>query len=310
MNKIDVQVQGIDNSIDSDFQKLNELIRNSIPTFKDETFENALAERSIYYIIRSLIYSAKYIKTKSIYEDNDIYSIENIQLLIQSKFDFDDFNNLNTITNILKSIIDNIPTNKIKGRLSRKKSHKGMLHKYARENNLRCYVCGSEVDYYNEDADNYREFEHLVPVSLGGNKNIKNIFISCKRCNRAKKNYINWVESDFHIKHQIFVNIEKNTTSSIENETEKELFYEEKMENQITDELLFMVCSLHKYKCSMCLKENDVSSKTYIIKKEENDYCHLFNLMTICEECLSSIEGDLMSMDNYITRVRISNVTN
>jgi 5-methylcytosine-specific restriction endonuclease McrA len=82
-------------------------------------------------------------------------------------------------------------SNKIKGKLTKPKSHKASLHNYALANNLRCYICGSEVDYYNEEADNYREFEHLIPVSLGGNKNSKNIFIACKRCNKAKKNYIN-----------------------------------------------------------------------------------------------------------------------
>ena len=315
MQKIDINIRGIDNSIDSKFNTLNQLIRENTPEYKDENFTNTLSEKSIYYIIRSMIYSAKYIKSKSIYEENHMYSIEDIKILIRSKFNFDNNTTINEIADILKDIIDNIESNKIKGKLTKPKSHKASLHKYALENNLRCYICGSEVDYYNQEADNYREFEHLIPVSLGGNKNRENIFIACKRCNKAKKNYINWIELDFHMKHQIFINIEKEKEEreillQMEDRIEKELFYEEKMEKQIVDELLFMVCSLYEYKCAMCSEDNDVSDKTYIVKKDNKDYCHLFNLMTICDKCLSSVEEDLMSMDNYIKRIRISNVNN
>ena len=316
MQKIDIDIQGIDNSIDSKFNILNQLIHENIPEYKDENFTNTLSEKSIYYIIRSMIYSAKYIKSKSIYEENNMYSVEDIKILIRSKFNFDNnTTTINKIADILKDIIDNIESNKIKGKLTKPKSHKASLHNYALENNLRCYICGSEVDYYNKEADNYREFEHLIPVSLGGNKNRENIFIACKRCNKAKKNYINWIELDFHMKHQIFINIEKEKEEReillrMEDRIEKELFYEEKMEKQIVDELLFMVCSLYEYKCAMCSEDNDVSDKTYIVKKENKDYCHLFNLMTICDKCLSSVEEDLMSMDNYIKRIRISNVNN
>ena len=316
MRKIDINIQGINNSIDSKFNILNQLIRENTPEYKDENFTNTLSEKSIYYIIRSMIYSAKYIKSKSIYEENNnMYSIEDIKSLIRSKFNFDNNTTINEIANILKDIIDNMESNKIKGKLTKTRSHKASLHRYALANNLRCYICGSEVDYHNQEADNYREFEHLIPVSLGGNKNRENIFIACKRCNKAKKNYINWIELDFHMKHQIFINIEKEKEEReillrMEDRIEKELFYEEKMEKQIVDELLFMVCSLYEYKCAICSEDNDVSDKTYIVKKENKDYCHLFNLMTICDKCLSSVEEDLMSMDNYIKRIRISNVNN
>ena len=271
MQTIDINVQGIDNSINAKFDTLNELVYNNTPEYKNEKIIEAFSEKLIYYKIRSLIYSAKYIKTKSIYDGNHIYNVEDIKSIIQRKFTFNENISITNIANILKEIIDNIDNNKIKGKLTKPKSHKGSLHRYALENNLRCYICGSELEYHNTEAENYREFEHFIPVSLGGNKNTQNIFIACKRCNKAKKNYINWIESDFHLKHPIFINIEKDTIPVIEDDTEKELRYEEEMGKKITDELLFMVSSLCEYKCSMCETDNDISNNsTFAPKKSIN----------------------------------------
>lgn len=82
------------------------------------------------------------------------------------------------------------------------------------------------------------------------------------------------------------------------------------MERKINKDMIFIVSNMCEYKCSICGVDNDISDKTYIIKKEQNDYCHPLNLMTICDKCLAQIDSNWVATNNYITRVRISNVGN
>lgn len=325
MQLIDINVQGIDHSIESKYLTLEQIIEDELISDKqpfdlfreNEILINSFNRKSFYYALRRFIYIAKYIKSQALFNRSHTYNKSDIRKLIKKHFILND-TTLNELTNILVEIIDNVATNNVNGKLSRPKSHKGTMHQYALKNNLRCYICGSEVEYYDDTSENYREFEHLIPVSLGGNKTNKNIFIACRKCNKAKKNYINWMETEFNLQHNMFINIDKIDSENIismidimEDEiTEKELYFEEAMNEKITDELLFIVCSMHGYKCSVCYTDNDVSDKTYIIKKEASDYCHPLNLMTICDKCLSQIDSDFINLDNYIPRLRISIVGN
>ena len=47
----------------------------------------------------------------------------------------------------------------------------------------KCYYCGKEVKPFTVD----KQIEHKIPISKGGTNNIKNLVISCKACNSAKK---------------------------------------------------------------------------------------------------------------------------
>ncbi len=325
MQTIDIQVQGIEHSVESRYLILERIFKRELVLGKqpfdllteNESLTTSFNQKSFYYVLRRLIYMTKYIKAQALFNGSYTYNKNDIKNLIKKYFILND-STVDQLTNILVEIIDDITTNTIRGKLSKVNSHKGAMHQFALSNNLRCYICGSEVDYYDETAENYREFEHLIPISLGGNKTNKNIFIACARCNKAKKNYVNWIETEFSMQHNIFINVDKvdskeiiDTIENMEDKiTEKELYFEEAMYEKITDEVLFIVCSMYEYKCSVCSIDNDVSEKTYIIKKDLEDYCHPLNLMTICDRCLSSVDSNLLSLENYITRIRISNVGN
>jgi len=324
VKQVDINVQGINHTLDSKFNSLNilvknEISRNSLSYFMKESefLFNSINDKIFYYIIRRLIYIGKFVKTKGIFDSTIIFERDEIKNILIREFNISS-TNLDEIINTILILIDEISNNNISGKLNKPKSHKGAMHKYALENNLRCYICGSEVDYYNKEAKNYREFEHLIPRSLGGNKTNKNIFIACAECNRAKRNYLNWVETEFSVKHNIFYNRETDNKEDIlhiidnmeDVNFEKELLIEEKMETKINKDLIFIVSSMYGYKCSMCEVDNDISDKTYIIKKEQNDYCHPLNLMTICDKCLLQIDSNWVDTNNYIARIRISNVGN
>jgi len=324
MQLIDVEVQGIDHEVISSFNFLHTLTKNEISSgfiysfFKDyELLQRSSNDRILSYILRRLIYIGKYVKSKGIFDSNFIHERSEIKSIILREFNIEE-SKVDEFTDNIIRLINEVPKNNVRGKLSKEKSHKGSLHKYALEHNLRCYICGSEVDYYNPEAKNYREFEHVVPQSLGGNKTNKNIYIACAECNRAKANFINWNETDFLTKHNVFFNMDSEDQKeimeiidSMENEDfEKELLIEERMADKINKDLIYIVSNMYNYKCSMCGVDNDISNKTYIIKKEENDYCHPFNLMTICDECLSQVDANWVDTNNYIRRVRISNVNN
>lgn len=324
MRELDINVHGINHEVDSKFNLLNTLLQNEVSNssvyslIKDNgLLSEKLNNKAFYYIMRRLIYTGKFVKSKGIFDTTITLESDEIRNIILREFNISN-ERVDELVNIIISLINEISNNNIKGKLNKPNSHKGAMHKYALENNLRCYICGSEVDYYDKDASNYREFEHVIPCSLGGNKTNKNIFIACAECNRAKSNYINWVETEFSIKHNVFYNIETEDKDEIlqiidnmEDENfEKELLIEEKMERKINKDMVFIVSNMYEYKCSTCGVDNDISDKTYIIKKEQNDYCHPLNLMTICDKCLAQIDSNWVDTNNYITRVRISNVGN
>ncbi|MEV9530377.1 HNH endonuclease [Aliarcobacter butzleri] len=323
MKKLDI----FDNSLQpkslKNFEKLKNTILKSINNnfVLDELSDilninhihlNKIFKRILFfYLIKRLVNTAKYSNLISIF-NNDISGKKNILInLLEKNFNFsNDF--INGLADNLIDLEDNLNTNLVKVNMSKSNAYTTKLMHYAITNNFRCYICGSEVDYTNPNAVNYRGIEHFIPRSMGGDKSTKNLFIACKDCNEAKKSYISWIESDFHNKHSIFYNIYKkenkleNDLSALDKEDDKITFKEEHFQKKITTELIYIVSSMNNYKCSMCSTDNDISHRTFIIKKEESDYCHPLNLTTICDKCLNNIEDSF----NYIIKKRISNVNN
>ena len=55
----------------------------------------------------------------------------------------------------------------------------------ARRDNYTCQVCGKNL------KDDELEFDHSIPVSLGGSSEEHNIRLICSNCNRQKSNKLN-----------------------------------------------------------------------------------------------------------------------
>lgn len=323
MRQFIVEDNSLPSSSINNFNKLKEILLKSFNKKLDintlssvlkinETQINKVFTRFLFfYLIKRLVNSAKYSNLISIFDNNPFNQRTTLVEQLLNNYSLNP-NLLEQIADILITLEANINTNLVKVKMSKQNAYTTKLINYAMVNNFRCYICGSEVDYTNSSADNYRGVEHSITRSFGGDKSTKNLFISCKNCNEAKKNYISWIESDFHNKHSIFYNIYKkennleNDLSILENETDKILFKQESFKSKITQEIIYIVSSMNNYKCSLCGTDNDISHSTYITKKDENDYCHPLNLMTVCDNCLNDIEDDF----TYIIKKRISNVNN
>jgi 5-methylcytosine-specific restriction endonuclease McrA len=51
-------------------------------------------------------------------------------------------------------------------------------------NDGHCHYCGREFG-----KDVWREIDHIVPVSKGGNNEIENMVVCCQNCNAKKLNF-------------------------------------------------------------------------------------------------------------------------
>jgi len=219
--------------------------------------------------------------------------------------------NVSKLANLLIKLINEVEVNKIR----KNKKHGKELFNYAEENDLKCYICGSVIDYTDVTASNSLQLEHHIPRTHGGSKSVDNIFVSCKRCNEAKGNYINWQEAGFNLLHKHFHNIEKINTEFVANINAKINDYvdvsemlSESLEKHLDAKLIYLVSSLCNYSCYQCGTENDESGECYITLRELTDHFHPLNLMILCEKCMQELKRSFWDACEILPIVRISNV--
>ncbi|WP_323585146.1 HNH endonuclease [Aliarcobacter butzleri] len=282
------------------FTKVNEIISENI------NFEKAYNRLTFYYLLKKLIAFTKH------HEGIELFVKGNLQLsnnVFKSRliryFNFDD-KTAYELSEILLKLVRETKSNNVKST-----SHKNQLNEFSFDNEYRCYICGSNVDYIDPDDTSYRTIEHLRPRSLGGNKHQRNLFIACKRCNQVKGDVLTWLEKNVFSIHELYVNHEYGFPNYCSHEDDLiPLCLEERFERLISDEVIFIVTSMYNYKCKICETDNDISDETYIIEKETDDYFHILNLMPICNLCLDEVDKNLINQENYIKRKRITNVDN
>ena len=70
---------------------------------------------------------------------------------------------------------------------------RNQVRQFAIDQHPKCYICGVDMDFSNEDKLAEFTREHIWPQSLGGDSIIENILPSCGKCNgRRKMNYATW----------------------------------------------------------------------------------------------------------------------
>lgn len=267
---------------------------------------NKVFERmSFYYLIRQLVFYTKHHEGINLYVENKSELSQNdFKIRLQRYFNFEP-TEANELSKILLKLVRETRSNNING-----KSHKKEINEFSFDHNHRCYICGSTVDYLDpSDETSYRTIEHFKPRSLGGNRNTSNLFIACKRCNSVKGDSLSWIEKGPMNIHSTYINQEEGLPDYCTLELAP-LYVEEKFENFITDEVIYIVTSLYNYKCAICQTDNDIADGTYIVEKEPDNYFHIFNLMTMCDLCIKDIDKNLSSQNEFIKRKRISNVSN
>lgn len=261
---------------------------------------------SFYYLIRRLIFFTKHQEATNLHHFNLTgISPNDLKTKLREYFILDE-ENIDEMAKILLRLVRETSSNYITG-----KKHKKEMNEFAFDHDYRCYICGSTVDYLDpNNEDTYRTIEHLLPRSMGGNKHEKNLYIACKRCNTVKSDSISWLEKDFSSIHKLYTSHENGLPEFCDHPDLVPLFIEDKFNDFISDEVVYIVSAMNNHKCAICRTDNDISDTTYIIEKEPDDYFHTFNLMCVCNLCLNDIDKNLITQDKFIKRKRITNVSN
>jgi 5-methylcytosine-specific restriction endonuclease McrA len=66
------------------------------------------------------------------------------------------------------------------------------LKRHAQRVDRKCYMCGTDLDFDEEDEHRKFELEHVWPRSFGGNSDDDNLLPVCGACNRKKEDYATW----------------------------------------------------------------------------------------------------------------------
>jgi len=213
---------------------------------------------------------------------------------------------INTIVDILLRLVDEISSNTLKSNDAEKS-----LREYAKNNQLKCYICGSKISYDGSVAKRKLTLEHLIPSSLGGNKSIENLFVACKECNEVKSNYLSWSEFDLTRYNLLFLDITKDEDRKELNTLQTQEDYsnsmQQKFELKINKHVIYLVSNLCEHTCGHCPRSvDDIDvNEVYIMKKEDELPCNPFNLILICNNCLD----DYNTIGMKISPIkRISNV--
>ena len=270
--------------------------------YDEFSFSDYAEMNARYFFVRYLIYITSWVKNPSYANSNN--SFDEIKNILKKFLNLDEYK-INTLADVLSRLVSSIPTNQLKGGRS-----ETSLRDFANQNNYKCYICGSNFDNPGNDSKKKLTLEHYIPSSLGGNKSTNNLFIACRACNDEKKNYLSWHELDLLPYNMMFLNhTKKDDLAELEAVSTEEEFnnlLQEKFEEKVNKKLVYAVSNMCEHLCSLCEKELDDFriSEVYIIKKDDALPCQIFNLMTICNNCLADVETSLP----IIPKKRISNV--
>lgn len=129
---------------------------------------------------------------------------------------------------------------------------------------MRCYICGESLST-NDNKDEIM-IDHIFPRSMGGATEEYNLKVSCRYCNKAKKNYID--SSDFH--YEKICLITDKDDNSFKSELEKEY--------------KIAILSKNKYGCKICGKLASEVGKLNFGRLNTNDSWHFLNIDSYCDD--------------------------
>lgn len=225
----------------------------------ENEFVQLVYKSSINYILRRLINTAESLKRK--YYNSD-YPPERYQREIR-RF-LKEYTHIpeNQIERIFILLLECLNTrNKEPNDTSRR-----LLLKNAKKNNLRCYICGCDLNFQDEKQKESAEVDHQWPRSLGGTSDPSNLQVSCLRCNKAKSNSID--STDFHYE-----------KISLINEIQNKSFLDElKWEYRVA------LWLKSECKCVVCGKQASSEGLLKFAKREPNDSWHFINIEAYCDK--------------------------
>lgn len=225
----------------------------------DNEFVQCVYQSSLNYLVRRLIRTAQSIK-KNCNGLSDFMFYERLRNFIKSELEIFP-GKVEGIFILLIECLKNSsdkPSQKTKDRIIRK----------AKEQNLKCYFCGCDLDFIQPNLPESAEIEHLWPNSLGGDSSDSNLVVSCRKCNQAKCDYID--SSDFH-----FEEICLNATDDF-----KEFSTQMKREYEVA------LWGKNDFSCThgKCKSSPKNSGEFTLVKRNYNDSWHFLNIDAYCPQ--------------------------
>lgn len=137
---------------------------------------------------------------------------------------------------------------------------------HAKDNDLKCYLCGCELDFENTGRDNSVQLDHVWPRSLGGPSSEINLKVACHKCNHQKASYMD--SSDAHFERICFI------TDESESSFLRELNHCDKL----------TLLAKNECKCSICDAPAETAGILFVNRADRGDILHYFNTVNTCSE--------------------------
>ena len=228
--------------------------------------ERLIYDSTLNYLLHRLITAAIYIR-KSYFEttqDEGIYWAELRSYLVEK-------------TRIPNSAIERVlillHRCVLEGMREPSPGAKRAVRRKAKQDNLKCYICGRDVlhdrvDVSQDTRKENSEIEHIWPRSLGGSNKQWNLAISCTRCNELKRNHID--ASDFHYEH----------VCASTDETMQDFRTDFNWVSRIP------VLARSRFRCAVdgCKNSAQVYGGLDLVRLDNKDTYHFLNVLAFCSD--------------------------
>ncbi len=253
-------------------KKLQNLLKDLYPLSNESSFvsriDDALIaegefisiayESTINYMVRRLINTAEYIYRKNKKDDR--------RFVIELRSFIRDYTHIpkskiEKIVELLRQCSETINKKITDGQINE-------VMRATRNEGLSCYICGCALDYADKENLEHAEAEHHWPHQMGGVNDSTNLRVSCRRCNRSKKNYID--ASDFHFEHISLKTDQKDNTFT----------------NEFNREYRIAAWAKNGFRCMNCGEPSSRVGELTFARREPNDSWHFLNIECYCKSCM------------------------
>jgi 5-methylcytosine-specific restriction endonuclease McrA len=219
-------------------------------------FAELVYNSCINYMVRRLITTAEYLKRKCDKEglpDPGRRFIISLRSFIRNETDIPD----RGIEKILILLVECTHARNREPTLFAKER----VRKDARNQGVRCYICGRELDFAQHDLV---VVEHVWPKAVGGGNETFNLRMCCSDCNSRKADYVD--ASDFHYE-EISLVSDKG---------------DEHFSNELRGEYRVALWAKSAYTCVICGKPASYVGELELDRRNPNDSWHFLNIDAYC----------------------------
>lgn len=230
---------------------------------EEGALQSLFNESVLYYCLRRILHTINYKLERqdiSVTNADEILDITRNYFLENTNIPFD-----SPLKNELSILVLSCIDANRKG--ISKSMRRRILEEQEREGVRFCYMCGVELNYDHHGRDESATLDHVFPHEYGGDSEIENLKISCKKCNDTKGSYIS--APDFH-----FESI--STKHDVDHSKFKGQLF--RRPNAIA------IRSKNEFKCTICDETASKSGFLRAYQLDNNQGWHFMNIGCKCEK--------------------------